>query len=68
MTRRIVVTNPDDPPSDGEYLQYDAASDTWSTADLSIADYPYHDESLTDGAGNFIFAGGDIITIVGVSE
>jgi len=25
-----------------------------------------HSESLTDGQGNFIFAGGDIVTVVGV--
>jgi hypothetical protein len=27
---------------------------------------PFHDESLTDGAENFIFAGGDIVTAIGV--
>lgn len=27
-----------------------------------------HSESLTDGAGNFIFAGGDIVTVVGVPD
>ena len=25
-----------------------------------------HTESLTDGAGNFIYANGDVITVVGV--
>jgi hypothetical protein len=31
-----------------------------------VAAYPFHSESLTDGASNFIFAGGDVVTVVGV--
>lgn len=33
---------------------------------LTSVDFPFHDESLTDGASNFIFAAGDIVTVVGV--
>lgn len=31
-----------------------------------VKDFPFHDESLTDGNSNFIFAAGDIVTVVGV--
>ena len=31
-----------------------------------VAGYPFHAEPLTDGASNFIFAGGDIVVVVGV--
>ena len=30
------------------------------------APHPFHSESLTDGASNFIFASGDVVTVVGV--
>jgi hypothetical protein len=33
---------------------------------LVVPDYPFHSESLTDGASNFIFAGGDVVTVIGV--
>lgn len=33
-----------------------------------VAAYPFHSESLTDGASNFIFAAGDVVTVVGVSN
>ena len=33
---------------------------------LLLNDYPFHSESLTDGNSNFIFAVGDIVTVVGV--
>jgi hypothetical protein len=33
---------------------------------VSLPTINVHDESLTDGNSNFIFAGGDIVTVVGV--
>jgi hypothetical protein len=32
----------------------------------AVPAYPFHSESLTDGASNFIFASGDVVTVVGV--
>lgn len=53
--------------TDGYILKADSSAATglaWGT--IGLAAFPYHDESLTDGASNFIFAGGDIVTVVGV--
>jgi len=33
---------------------------------IHAPDYPFHDEPLTDGASNFIFAGGDVVVVTGV--
>lgn len=39
MTRRIVVTSTDDPPSDDEMLVYDAAQDSWDSIANPTAGY-----------------------------
>ena len=31
-----------------------------------VNDYPFHSEPLTDGAGNIIFAAGDVVVVVGL--
>ena len=70
-SKRVWLTIHDsDPPEDGEVPVYEAASDTYIGAAYAAAVHSHavHDESLTDGAGNFIFAGGDIITVVGVAN
>lgn len=54
--------------TDGQVLKADSSAATgnsWGAIGV-VATYPFHDESLTDGATNFIFAGGDIVTVIGV--
>ena len=41
-------------------------SDNTTLTGMRWRDVPTHSESLTDGFGNFIFAGGDIITVIGI--
>jgi hypothetical protein len=52
--------------TDGQVLTIDPTTHhlKWSTSVATAS--TTHDESLTDGASNFIFAGGDIVTVVGV--
>jgi len=33
---------------------------------LTVDDYPFHDEVLTDGSSNIIYAGGDVVMVTGV--
>jgi hypothetical protein len=54
-------------PVGGDVLIYDATTNTWVLQTYLDT----HDEPLTDGNGNFIFAatlttGGDIIVVIGV--
>ena len=41
-----------------------AATASWDA--IHAADYGFHDEPLTDGASNFIFAAGDAVVVTGV--
>ena len=64
----ISVPITQDPLLDGEVLEYDAVTNSWVPTLISINT---HDEPLTDGNANFIFAatlttGGDIIVVIGV--
>jgi len=61
---------------DGDVLRYDSSLNMWVPY-IGVDLYPYHDEPLTDGNGNFIFAatltdppglGGDIIVVIGVPD
>ena len=57
-------------PFDGAVLEYDSTTNTWILA--SVATHT-HDEPLTDGNANFIFAAtltedGDIIVVLGVPD
>lgn len=52
-------------PSSGQVIVATSSSAaSWQTPATSTV----HDEPLTDGASNFIFAGGDIVVVVGIAN
>lgn len=56
----------------GDFLRYSGSA--WVDATitepdvpvLTSAKYPFHDEVLTDGSSNIIYAGGDVVMVTGV--
>jgi hypothetical protein len=49
----------------GRYIRATgSATAGWDT--IHAPDYAFHDEPLTDGASNFIFAGGDVVVVTGL--
>lgn len=51
--------------ADGRYLRASGpAAAAWGA--IGQSDFPFHDEPLTDGASNVIFANGDVVVVTGV--
>jgi hypothetical protein len=49
--------------AEAQHLTIVGGTPTWTTIDLTPT---VHDEPLTDGGSNFIFAAGDVVVVVGV--